>query len=123
MARTALQVIQHYIDQFNETLKQPEIGPKRYDSVLNDVYLLEAVKIDLEMEQEVAMLTGDPMHATERLEVATRMLTQWRDMVQTYEEMSPLAPVSAYEAWYAQRQALRDRTDSALKELAYVVEK
>jgi hypothetical protein len=54
MARTPLQIIQHYIDQFEQDLTMPEVqhDPERKASLEAKIHLLETVMVDIELESE-----------------------------------------------------------------------
>lgn len=54
MARTPLQIIQQYIDQFEQDLTTPEVqqDTERKASLEVKIHLLEMVKLDIELESE-----------------------------------------------------------------------
>jgi len=54
MARTPLQIIQHYIDQFEQDLTMPEVqhDTERKASLEAKMHLLETIIVDIELEAE-----------------------------------------------------------------------
>ncbi len=54
MARTPLQIIQHYIDQFEQDLTMPEVrqDAARKASLEAQIHLLETIIVDFELEAE-----------------------------------------------------------------------
>jgi len=54
MARTPIQIIQQYIDQFEQDLTMPDVqqDTNRQASLQAKIHLLETVKLDIELESE-----------------------------------------------------------------------
>jgi hypothetical protein len=54
MARTPLQIIQQYIDQFGQDLTMPEVqrDPEQKASLKAKIHLLETIIVDIELESE-----------------------------------------------------------------------
>lgn len=71
MARTPLQIIQQYIDQFEQDLTTSEVqqDSERKASLEVKIHLLETVKLDIELESEKDAQASDSISSAAEPEI------------------------------------------------------